>query len=84
MKPPKAPACNYFELTATGGARLHQGSKLGRYKLLSDLTNGRVVYQNQEKGQFLSWIKNKGEYWMVSRITVHLYYKIFLFYISGS
>lgn len=79
----KETVCKEFELTFTGGAKLIQSSRLGRYEQQHDSVNDRIVYYNKDKGQYLSWITNDGGYWMVSRSTrSFLYYKCITSYTS--
>ena len=59
--------CKEFELTSTGEAKDLQSSRLGVYKKQLTLVNDRISYYNQEKGQYLYWVKKGNEpgHWMV-------------------
>ena len=57
--------CNKFILDSNGGAKSYQQSRLGTYRLQKDPVNGRIVYFNDKMGQYLSWIDQYDQYWMV-------------------
>ena len=59
--------CKEFELIYTGEAKDAQASRLGLYKKQLTLVNDRISYYNQEKRQYLYWVKKENEpgYWMV-------------------
>ena len=59
--------CKEFELTYTGEAKDVQASRLGVYKNELTLVNDRISYHNQDKRQYLYWIKKGIEpgHWMV-------------------
>ena len=60
--------CKKFILKSDGGAAIYQQSRLGTYQLQNDVVNGRIVYFNEEKRQYLSWIDEYDKYWMVIQI----------------
>jgi hypothetical protein len=59
--------CKEFELTYTGEAKDIQASRLGVYKKQLTTVNDRISYYNQDKRQYLYWIKKGIEpgHWMV-------------------
>ena len=61
----KQTPCGAFEMSSEGSAELYQGSRFGNYRLEKNLVNGRVVYFNKEKGQYLFWVNKYDRYWMV-------------------
>ena len=60
--------CKKFVLKSDGGAFIYQRSRLGTYQLQKDVVNGRIVYFNEEKRQYLSWIDEFDKYWMVTQM----------------
>ena len=58
--------CIAFELVSTGGAKVTQSSRMGRYERQPRLINDRVFYYNEDKEQYLYWITKEGGFWMVS------------------
>ena len=52
-------------MKSDGGAFIYQQSRLGTYQLQNDVVDGRIVYFNEEKSQYLSWIDEYDKYWMV-------------------
>ena len=63
--------CKKFILKSDGGAFIYQQSRLGTYQLQKDVVNGRIVYFNEEKSQYLSWIDEYDKYWMVIQIMLN-------------
>ena len=62
--------CKTFVLKSDGGAYIYQQSRLGTYQLQKDVVNGRIVYFNEEKRQYLSWIDEYDKYWMVTQMMI--------------
>ena len=67
--------CNEFELTAFGGAKDKQASKLGVYQKHLAIVNKRISYFNEDKNQYLFWITkiNEPGYWTVKLIHITIF-----------
>ena len=67
----KEKACKEFILSSTGGSRSYQQSRFGTYKLQNTVVNGRVTYFNEDNNQYLFWISENDQYWMVSGLLIY-------------